>query len=79
MSKKRIATTRVAKRKSGHPLTLKPAVADGDLRSYTIRDYRLEKPQLHTSSGSHVATRFAMKWRAAIFLGPRLRFANRNI
>ncbi len=45
MSKKRIATTRVAKRKSGHPLTLKPAVADGDLRSYTIRDYRLEKPR----------------------------------
>ena len=44
MSKKRIATTRVAKRKSAHPLTLKPAVADGDLRSYTIRDYRLEKP-----------------------------------
>ena len=44
MSKKRIATTRVAKRKSADPLTLKPAVADGDLRSYTIRDYRLEKP-----------------------------------
>jgi TPP-dependent pyruvate/acetoin dehydrogenase alpha subunit len=42
MSKKRIATTRVAKRKSADPL--KPAVADGDLRSYTIRDYRLEKP-----------------------------------
>src|ERR1039458_303150 len=43
MSKKHIATTRVAKRKSAHPL--KPAVADGDLRSYTIRDYRLEKPR----------------------------------
>ncbi len=42
MSKKRIATTRVAKRKSADPL--KPAVVDGDLRSYTIRDYRLEKP-----------------------------------
>ena len=43
MSKKHVATTRVAKRKSAHPV--KPAVADGDLRSYTIRDYRLEKPR----------------------------------
>jgi TPP-dependent pyruvate/acetoin dehydrogenase alpha subunit len=43
MSKKHIATTRVAKRKSAHPL--KPAVADGDLRTYTIHDYRLEKPR----------------------------------
>ncbi len=39
--KKRIAKTRVAKKTLGH--SPKPSVND-DLRTYTIRDYRLEKP-----------------------------------
>jgi TPP-dependent pyruvate/acetoin dehydrogenase alpha subunit len=41
-SKKRTATTRVAKKKPTRPL--EPAV-NGDLRTYAIRDYRLEKPE----------------------------------
>src|SRR6266481_4254955 len=40
--KKRIAKTRVAKKSLGH--SPKPSVND-DLRTYTIRDYRLEKPR----------------------------------
>ena len=48
MSKKRIATTRAAKKTStrsskANPKQTAPDV-NGDLRSYTIRDYRLEKP-----------------------------------
>jgi TPP-dependent pyruvate/acetoin dehydrogenase alpha subunit len=42
-SKKRIAAKRAAKKRSTRPL--EPAINDGDLRTYTIRDYRLEKPQ----------------------------------
>ena len=42
-SKKRIATTQVAKKKPTR--SPEPAVNDGDLRTYTIRDYRLEKTQ----------------------------------
>jgi TPP-dependent pyruvate/acetoin dehydrogenase alpha subunit len=41
MPKKRIAKTRVAKRKSANS---PQSSADGDLRTYIIRDYRLEKP-----------------------------------
>jgi TPP-dependent pyruvate/acetoin dehydrogenase alpha subunit len=41
MPKKSLAKKRVAKKDLAHPA--KPAV-NGDLRSYTIRDYRLEKP-----------------------------------
>ncbi len=48
MPKKRIATTRAAKKNStpspkAHPKQTQLDV-NGDLRSYTIRDYRLEKP-----------------------------------
>ena len=42
MPKKPIAKTRVSKKKPGRPP--KPTVNDGDVRSYTIRDYRIEKP-----------------------------------
>jgi TPP-dependent pyruvate/acetoin dehydrogenase alpha subunit len=41
-SKKRIAKTRAAKKRAAR--SPKGKVSDGDLRTYTIRDYRLEKP-----------------------------------
>ncbi len=45
MSKKRISTTRTANKKPGRASSGPSAsAANSDLRTYTIRDYRLEKP-----------------------------------
>ena len=57
--------TAVKKARSSQPQS-RSVVPSQQSRTYTILDYRLEKPYFHAPPGSRAATRRATKSRAAI-------------